>query len=44
MAKKYVDLQEIDNALYYFDEDGALAENEDVDYYGTTYMQAATVS
>ena len=34
--EKYVDLQEIDNALYYFDEDGALAENEDVDYYGTT--------
>jgi len=35
-GEKYVDLQEIDNALYYFDEDGALAENEDVDYYGTT--------
>lgn len=35
-GEKYVDLQEIDNALYYFDEDGALAENEDVDYYGAT--------
>ena len=35
-GEKYVDLQKIDNALYYVDEDGALAENEDVDYYGTT--------
>ena len=35
-GEKYVDLQEIDNALYYFHEDGSLAVNEDVDYdYGS---------
>lgn len=34
-GEKYVDLQEIDNALYYFYEDGTLAENEDVNYYGS---------
>lgn len=35
-GEKYVGLQEIDNALYYFHEDGALAVNEDVDYdYGS---------
>ncbi len=36
-GEKYVDLQEIDDALYYFYEDGALAENEYVEYYGSSF-------
>lgn len=31
-GEKYVDLQEIDGKLYYFDESGVLAVNRDVDY------------
>lgn len=31
-GQKYVDIQEIDGELYYFDEDGVLAVNRDVDY------------
>lgn len=36
-GEKYVDLQEIDDALYYFYEDGTLAENEYVEYYGSSF-------
>ena len=31
-GQKYVDIQEIDGELYYFDEDGVLAVNRDIDY------------
>lgn len=31
-GQKYVDIQEVDGELYYFDEDGVLAVNRDVDY------------
>lgn len=34
-GEKYVDLQEIDGKIYYFDDDGVLAVNEDVSYNGS---------
>lgn len=38
-GQKYVDIQEIDGELYYFDEDGVLAVNRDVDY-GSVFLHA----
>ena len=35
-GEKYVDLQEIDGKIYYFDDDGVLAVNKDVSYSGST--------
>ncbi len=35
-GEKYVDLQEIDGALYYFDKNGVMAAGEDVRYGSTT--------